>query len=183
MDAGPYPSDDFAKTPDDGQRWELLDGRLVASPSPTYPHQSVSARLHYELMKALTESGVAEVLAAPMDVVLSERVVLEPDLLVLRSGRKDLITRRGIEGAPDLVVEILSDSTKRRDLNEKRELYGRFGVPEYWVVDPDAQTVEQYRRDGGEHVPVRLFGSADTLVSGEFPEIVIPLARVFPPRA
>lgn len=177
---GPHTYDDYAALPDDGQRWEMFDGWLVSSPSPTYGHQDISALLHHELLKALYETGLARVVAAPMDVVLAENVVLEPDLVVLRNERLHLITRRGIEGPPDLVVEILS-STRSRDWNEKRALYSRFGVPEYWIVDPDAETVHLLRPENGTLTEIERVEKPGTITSPQFPRLAIPTSKIFVP--
>lgn len=179
---GPHTYADYERLPDDGQRWEMFDGWFVSSPSPTYGHQDVSALLHHELMNALYDTGIARVVAAPMDVVLAENVVLEPDLVVVRRERLHLITRRGIEGPPDLVVEILS-STRSRDWKEKRALYARFGVPEYWIVDPDAETVHLLRLENGALAEVGRVEKPGTITSPQFPDLAIPTSRIFVPLA
>src|SRR5689334_12280366 len=103
---------DYYKLPaDDGKLWELLDGELILNAAPTTRHQRVSRRLLYALMSQLEPTSAAEVFNAPMDVVLSNTTVVEPDLLIVGTARSAIITERAIEGAPDVLIEILSPST------------------------------------------------------------------------
>jgi Uma2 family endonuclease len=144
--------DDFMGFPDDGRRHELIDGEHVVTPAPVRRHQQLSGRLFLALGNHLQLHPVGEVYAAPLDVMLSEHDVVEPDLLFVSNERRDLLEDR-VHGAPDLVVEILSPSSRRTDEVTKRHLYDRFGVREYWVVDPDIDVVKVYRRgDDGAFV-------------------------------
>ena len=136
--------DDYELFPDDGQRHELIGGTHVVSPAPTTRHQRVSGKLFVELFRRIDETDLGEVYDAPTDVQLSENDVVQPDLLVVLAANAHVITRTRIQGAPDLVVEILSDSTAGRDRILKRELYERAGVPEYWLVDPERNELEQF---------------------------------------
>jgi Uma2 family endonuclease len=133
--------DDLASLPDDGQRHEIIDGELVVSPSPTTRHQRVLLQLVKQFL-ALEQAKVATVWVAPLDVMLGPNVVVEPDLFVIRRGRRSALGVRAIHEAPDLVVEILSPSTTKHDRTRKRQIYARGGVREYWLVDPDGETVE-----------------------------------------
>jgi Uma2 family endonuclease len=135
-----YP--DLAAIPDDRNRYEIIDGALVVSPAPRRAHQDVLTQLFSILITHLQAPGRAKVYCAATDVILGERRVVEPDLLAVRAERSDILTDRGVEGVPDLVVEILSPSTARVDRGRKQRLYGDVGVPEYWIADPDAQTLE-----------------------------------------
>ncbi len=131
---------DYRNAPDD-RRYELLDGDLVVSPGPSTVHQRASINLVLLLGQATIVSGIGEVFAAPLDVVLSETDVVQPDLLFITNDRAHIITDENVRGAPDLVVEILSPSTAERDRTYKRALYAKFGVKEYWLVDPEAHSV------------------------------------------
>src|SRR5262245_33115383 len=135
--------EDYARLPTDGKRHEIIDGRHFVSPAPHVYHQQVSARLYRQLHALIEEPGLRTVLYAPTDVELSRHDIVQPDLIAVLSAREHIITRLSIQGAPDLVVEILSESTRGRDQGDKRMLYERAGVREYWIVDPEAQVVTQ----------------------------------------
>ena len=139
--------DDFVNFPDDGKRHEIIDGEHYVTPSPNLKHQSVSANLLGLLWIHLKRHPVGSVFAAPFDVVFSDLDVVEPDLLYVSQERLEVLTRQHVRGAPDLVVEILSPGTRRTDEITKRKLYERFGVQEYWVVDPELDAIKVYRRD------------------------------------
>jgi Uma2 family endonuclease len=174
---------EYAYLPDDGRRYELMDGELYMTPAPTPHHQTVSRRLQYALMAALEEPGIAFVFNAPIDVILGDTNVVQPDLAIVRSSRRELITDRGIEGAPDVVVEILSPGTSGRDRHLKTGIYARHGVPEYWIVDPDHGWIDVHalEGEGGGYGLVKRFDRADTLRSALFPEIAVPMAPLFRP--
>jgi Uma2 family endonuclease len=175
----PFTYAHYRQLPEDGKRWELLDGDFFVTPAPTTFHQTVSRRLQYALMQALEETGIALVFNAPVDVLFEDTTCLQPDIAVVRSDRKDIVSERAIEGPPDLVVEILSPSTRDRDLYIKRDAYARFGVSEYWVVDPNLGMVEVFRAEGGAAAWVQRFDRAATLTSLEFAEVAIPMASLF----
>ena len=140
--------DDFVNFPADGKRHEIIDGEHYVTPSPNLKHQAVSGNLFALLWTHLKQHPLGSVFAAPFDVVFSDLDVVEPDLLYVSRERLEVLTRQHVRGAPDLVVEILSPGTRRTDEITKRKLYERFGVQEYWVVDPDLDAIKIYRRDG-----------------------------------
>jgi len=174
---------EYCFLPDDGRRYELKERELYATLAPTPFHQTVSRRLLFALMAALEEPGLAFVFNAPVDLILADTTVVQPDLVLLRAGRRDLVSDRGIEAPPDLVVEILSPSTSGRDRHRKTGVYARFRIPEYWIVDPDHGWIEVHRLDpqtGAYFLRCR-FDRADTLRSEAFPEIAVPMAPLFRP--
>jgi Uma2 family endonuclease len=178
----PYTYDDYRLLPDDGRRYELIDGDLFVTPAPTPFHQTVSRRLQHALIRQLEEPGIAYIFNAPCDVILTDTTVVQPDLALVRIARKEIITQRGIEGAPEVVVEILSPSTRERDRYIKRAAYARQAIPEYWIVDPDQGWIEVHRLAGqGYHIHDR-FDRAATLASPAFPEVAVPLAPLFAPH-
>ena len=132
--------EDYQKTSDD-KRYELLNGALTQPPAPNTAHQSVQAELGWRMARFIREGGLGRLFFAPTDVVLSRTDVVQPDLLFISSERVNIITPANIQGAPDLIVEIRSDSTAERDESFKRQLYADFGVKEYWLVDPEAATI------------------------------------------
>ncbi|MDE0198627.1 MAG: Uma2 family endonuclease [Caldilineaceae bacterium] len=131
---------DYLETSDD-ERYELLNGELILSPSPKEIHQYISSVLHILIGTFAREHNLGRVYFSPFDVVLSDTNVVQPDLLFVSNERTQIITPDNIRGAPDLVVEILSPSTAELDRTTKLELYARHGVREYWIVDPSAKTI------------------------------------------
>jgi Uma2 family endonuclease len=133
--------DDLLQLPDDGTRYEIIDGELFVMSSPSVTHQRVLGRLHLAFHEQIQQRGQGEVFLAPLDVIMSPTRVVEPDLIVVRPNNRGILKTR-IEGIPDLLLEILSPSNHKHDVVTKRRLYARARVPEYWIVDPDAQTIE-----------------------------------------
>lgn len=137
--------EDYIHFPDDGRIHELIDGDHYASPAPGTDHQRISRRVKFQLYEQLEQTGQAEVFNAPTDYYLSEIDVVQPDLAVIDVKRRHIIASKKIVGSPELVIEILSETTAARDESLKRDLYQRVGVPEYWIVDPQANEVRVYR--------------------------------------
>lgn len=171
--------DDLARMPNDGKRYELNDGELVVSPAPATDHQSASMRFSSFLFRA-EEAGYGRAFAAPTDVVFDRHRATQPDLLFIRRDRLHIVTAANIQGAPDLIVEILSPGTREDDLGWKLTLYAREGVAYYWVVDPRARTVRPYRLREGGYVAEPLLSTGDTLGCPLFPSITSDVARLFP---
>jgi Uma2 family endonuclease len=147
--------EDYLNTPDDGQRYELIDGEIFVSPSPQLLHQLASIELSSMLHRYVRGSRLGRVVAAPMDVRLATNEVVQPDLMFIRTGSPaDNPNEDRVEGAPDLLVEILSPSNRGYDLVRKRQLYARCGVPEYWIVDPINRTIETLSLNGDEYETV-----------------------------
>ena len=138
--------EDYLLFPDDGKRHEVIDGDHYVTPAPKTKHQKVSFNLTVAMGSFVKQQGLGLVLAAPSDVILSDENVVQPDLLFVSTARASIVTEDNIRGAPDLVVEIISETTRKKDEVTKRKLYERFGVQEYWVVDPELETVKIFRR-------------------------------------
>ncbi len=132
---------DYMSVPGD-KRYQLLDGEMILALSPTNRHQTIAVQLVVELNEFIRRRNLGRLWFAPLDVVLSDHDVAQPDILFVSNERSSIITDANIQGAPDLVVEILSPGTAGHDRGYKQALYGRHGVLEYWLVDPDAETVE-----------------------------------------
>lgn len=175
----PLTADDLAILPDDGNRYEIIGGTLYVSPSPTYRHQRVSFKLSSVFDAYLTVTCNGQAVAAPMDVRLSVSDVVQPDLLVVLKDRANIIKEFGIDGAPDLVIEILSPSSISNDFLRKSRLYERFGVKEYWIVDPDNETVSVQILDGDRYGLSVDYGHDDTLVSSMLDGFELQLATIF----
>ena len=149
--------EDYVQFPDDGLRHEIIEGDHYVSPPPLVRHQRILLRLSHLIQTYLDTNPVGEMLFAPVAVLLSEFNVFEPDLFYMCAARLHLLTEKNLQGAPNLVVEILSPSTKSRDRHLKRDVYERTGVEEYWVVDPDQNVVDVYRRHDSTAAPGRIF--------------------------
>ena len=177
---------DLVALPDDRLRHELIDGDHFVTPSPNTGHQTILKRLFVILNTWVERHRAGEVLFAPFDVKLSAYTVLVPDLIYFTAVRfARIVNEKHATAAPDLVVEILSPGTRRRDTGRKRAVYDREGVQEYWLVDPDSRsvTVLSRPRAGAEltDVAVLSLAAGDLLQSPLFPGLRIPLQRVFPP--
>jgi Uma2 family endonuclease len=174
--------DDFLLFPDDGKRHELIDGEHYVTPPPNPRHQRILGELHLAIGVYLKAHAIGDVFFAPLDVVLSEYDVVEPDLLYMsRERASQVLVPEHVRGVPELVVEVASRSTRKRDETIKRALYERSGVSEYWVVDPEIDVVRVYRKgeDRFER-PVELRRDAgDTLKTSLLPGLAIPLGGLF----
>lgn len=170
---------DYARLPDDGQRYEVIDGVLYMTPAPGTEHQGVSARLVTFLMLHVELQGQGRVFAAPTDVELAPGFVVQPDVLVISADRLHLITPSRISGPPDLVVEVTSPGTAGYDRREKQDAYARAGAPEYWIVDPHAQTVEVLVLEEGSYRSQGVFRGQARLPSRVIAGFPTPVARFF----
>ncbi len=154
---------EFARLPSEGStRYEVIAGELVVTPGPSLRHQRIVGALVTRLTAFAGAHGLGEVYPGPVDVLFAEGDYVEPDLVFVREDHRGYLTDRVIEGPPDLIVEILSPSTAARDRGIKLERYRHFGVPEYWVVDPEARAIEVWRLAAGAEEP-EVFGADDTL--------------------
>ena len=174
--------DDFVHFPDDGRRHELIDGEHYVTPSPNTRHQRIAGTLHGVMWAWLEAHPIGQLFSAPYDVVFSEFDVVEPDLLYLSNERAaQVLTPLHAKGVPELVVEIASKGTRKRDETIKRRLYERVGVSEYWIVDPEIDVIRVHRREGTRFGrPVELSREADdVLTTPLLPGLELPLARIF----
>ncbi|MBE3071763.1 MAG: Uma2 family endonuclease [Acidobacteria bacterium] len=172
--------DDYLLFPDDGRRHELIDGEHHVTPAPSLRHQRILRRLTTAFDVFLQTHRLGEVFCAPVDVVPTDVDVVEPDVLFV-SNERAAILRDPVRGAPDLVIEILSPSSRRTDEIVKRKLYERIGVREYWVVDPELDAVKVYRRDGEKFARGGEFSREEghSLSTPLLPGLSIPLDDLF----
>jgi Uma2 family endonuclease len=170
-----YTYEDLQKFPEDNFRRELIDGDLIVTAAPATRHQRVVMKLSGRLF-AYCEANGGEVLPAPLDVYFSKENVVEPDVIYVREENRRRFEEKLFRAAPDLVVEVSSPSTRRLELVRKRELYERFGVPEYWYVDLDADRVEVYRLEGEQYRLPELKVRGDALESPQIPGFAIDVA-------
>ncbi len=168
---------DYVLLPDDGRQHEIIRGEHYVTPSPITKHQTVSRRILVQLYKAIEEPGHGVVIYSPMDLVLSDIDVVQPDLMVVLKKNRSIVKIKNVEGVPDLVVEITSPSTMNKDLKLKKSLYQRHGVPEYWIVHTNQDLIEKFVTAKSGY---RLAGRfKDRIEFSGFPEAVVDLTKVW----
>ncbi len=163
---------DLEAFPEDNFRRELIDGELIVTAAPSTRHQDVVLKLGARLL-AYCEARGGKVYVAPTDVFFSDVNVVEPDVLFVRAEHVGKVERKFVRSAPDVVVEVSSPSTRRLELQRKLELYERFGIPEYWLVDLESDRIEVYRLQEGRYAKPLLFDRAEALVSPQVPGFAI----------
>ena len=169
---------DYAALPDDGHRYQLLEGELVMTPSPSAWHQDVSRQLEFKLLAHVEEHDLGAVFDAPLDVTLDERTVVQPDILFISKARAGIRQGARIIGAPDLCVEILSPGTVQLDRVRKLELYARFNVTHYWIVDLSARTIEEFVLSGNAYRVRSIAGYHEPFRPAAFPGFEFRLSVV-----
>ncbi len=177
---GPLTYEDYVELPDDGKQYEILDGELFVSPAPAPRHQAVSRNLLLILGRYVADHHLGTIFSAPIDLILAPTTIAQPDLLFIRAGRESIVSERAVEGPPDLVVEILSPSSSRKDRTTKAGLYARFGVAWYWILDPGERVMEVYELDGDAYRRVSLDARDAVVTSPLFPGLEIRFAEVWP---
>ena len=171
---------DWLRLPDDGFRYEVLNGKLYLTPPPTIAHQNAISELGTRMHGFARQANLGIVLLSPVGVQLpSQPVPVQPDLVFIRADRRDILGENYVEGAPDLVVEVLSPSNWLYDRREKLLAYQQAGVPEYWIVDPRARTVEVLVLEQGKYTLVNEFGSGETATSQALPGFEIAVDDLF----
>lgn len=173
--------DDLRLMPEDGLRYEVIDGDLLVTPAPTITHQTISKRIQFALMQQIEQRGLGQVYNAPVDLIFSRLRTVQPDLLVVRTERTNFITERGVETAPDLVIEILSPSTEKTDRERKAKLYASEGVREYWIVDAALRCIEVHGLSESGYVLLGSYGPG-TKVSSRVFELDLAVDPVFAAR-
>ena len=176
---GRWTYNDYAILPDDGRRYEIVDGVLYMAPSPNRWHQNASGWLFHYLLTHVKLAGLGEVYHAPFDVELAPKVVVQPDVLVVLNANLDRITASRIIGAPDLVVEVASPGTATYDRDTKKHAYARAGVPEYWIVDTASRTVEVLVLEAGEYRSCGVFEGQGLLPSKMVPGFPVRVEQFF----
>lgn len=171
--------EEYRTLPENGRHYQVIDGDLIMSPAPTTRHQRIQASIFLELAAFVKSGQRGLVLCSPLDVILSEDNIVQPDIVYISKERRGIILREGLRGAPDLCVEVLSPSNRELDLNAKRLLYAKFGLPELWIVDPDADTLQLFRLQENHQAPLKVCGAGDTLTTPLLPGFSVGLSEVF----
>ena len=170
--------EDYRNAPDD-ERYELLAGQLVMIAAPNIAHQIVGGELFGVLRDFVKKGRLGRVFSAPTDVVLSDTNVVQPDVIFVSKGRMSIVGKNNIQGAPDLVVEVISPSNPEQDLVRKRDIYARHGVAEYWIADPDARSMRVMILEGGAYRVAGEYGIGDTLTSSTLKGLDLMVGEVF----
>lgn len=175
----PLTAHDYRELPEAGPRYQLIQGEMHLTPAPNRYHQHISRNICQILLAYMETNPVGEVYDAPFDVVLTDINVFQPDILFVSNAHRSVLTDAGAEGAPDLVVEILSPRTAQQDKGVKREIYARTGVEELWMVDPEVRRIQVFRLQEDADVPIGTHGDATSFGTPLFPGLTIDTARVF----
>lgn len=177
---GRWTYDDWARLPDDGYRYEVIDGVLHMAPPPGIAHQYSSIRLATLMVNYVSAHNLGEVFDAPIGVQIpGQAVPLQPDIVFVSAARSSIIGRQHIEGAPDLIVEILSPGNWPYDRQEKFRVYEMAGVPEYWIVDYRAKTIEVFVLEEGEYTLIGRFGAEAKATSRIIGGFEVAVADIF----
>ncbi|MDZ7292559.1 MAG: Uma2 family endonuclease [candidate division KSB1 bacterium] len=171
--------EDYRQLPDDGKRYEIIDGELYMSTAPTPNHQKSVRNFLFALTLYLKKHPIGEVIPAPLEVLFSQTNLAQPDIIYISNERLNIIKPEQVKGTPDLVIEVLSPATEKRDRTVKLKMYAKFGVQEYWMAKEKTSTLEVLRLQEGELVPVARLGKSDMLTSPLFPGLEIPLSEIF----
>ena len=177
--------DQYCLLPEDRNQYELFDGELVMTPSPSREHQKIVLRLARFLAEHVDQQSLGEVYVSPLDAIFDPYTVLQPDILFVSKARLAEVAGERIEGVPDLVVEVLSPSTFYKDLRRKMTVYSQFGVEEYWIVDPETKTIELYCRgpegnEGKEGLElIRRFSATEMFESRLLPGFRLEVNSIF----
>ena len=171
--------EDLEAIPPDRNRYEIVDGELIVTPAPIPLHQRILGNLFGLIWTHVRQHRLGEVYQAPLDIVFSPGTVLEPDLIFIRQSRLHIIGEKHLTGPPDLVVEVLSESTARLDRDVKPKQYALYGVPEFWLIDPNGKTVEIFRLLEGAYELAARLSYKDTLESPLFPGLRLPVSSLW----
>jgi Uma2 family endonuclease len=181
---GEWTYDDYARLPDDGRRYEVIRGNLYVTPAPFYDHQYVVSQTARRLANFAEETSLGVTLVAPFDVLLPDGIAspVQPDVLFFLAGNEPRSGDKNFQGVPDLVVEVESPSTSKRDQTIKLDAYREAGVPEYWRVEPRSRavTVLALSEDRTRYVERGRFGAGETVRSAVLPGLAIPVDGLFP---
>jgi len=178
---GAWTYEDYRALPDDGRRYQVLQGDLVVTPAPNRLHQGIVLRLGVCLSERIERDGLGFVYCSPVDVVLGSRTVVQPDIVFVSTARSEGLPLACIDRAPELAVEVLSPSTASIDRVRKAAIYARAGVPWYWVVDADARSVEEYELDGDAYRLRSRTAAPGVFEPALFPGLAIALEAVLRP--
>ena len=177
--APPLTVAEYRNLPETGPRYQLIEGDLYMAPAPNRFHQDISRNLVVLFANYLLRHPIGVLYDAPFDVYLTDFDVFQPDLLIVLNENRKILTDAGAEGAPNLVVEVLSPKTRQLDLVNKKRVYARMGVKELWIIDPDKKEVAIYRFDQDPTDPVATLSGEMEVSSPLLPGLAIALPDIF----
>jgi len=172
--------EDYRELPNDGKTYQVIGGKLFMTPSPSTRHQDICGNLGFIIRNFVKEHDLGKVYNAPIDVVFSSVNVVQPDIVFISKNRLRIIKEKGIFGAPDWIMEIISPSTDKIDVKLKRDLYECFAVKEYWIIYPDDERIEVYLLKEGKYRLKGTFSKNETLKSEIIQGLEVRLREVFP---
>jgi Uma2 family endonuclease len=172
--------EDYAALPDDGRRYELHEGELSVTPAPGLSHQDILGNLFVILRGHVNARGLGKVFVAPVDCVLEDVTVVQPDIVFVETARRSVMSERGIEGPPTLAIEIISPSSGGIDRRRKLQLYARYAVPYYWIVDPPARTIEAHQLEQGVYGDAGTLSGTTTISLPPFPDLILDPREIWP---
>ena len=176
---GSWTYDDYAALPEDGHRYEIVNGVLVMAPAPSPEHQEIVLEIASYLRTHVKLAGLGRVFPAPVDVDLGSKNVFQPDVVVVLNAHLDRVAAKKIVGAPDLVVEVVSPGSGVMDRIAKYAVYARAGIPEYWIVNPLRETIEVFVLGDGEYHSLGVFQRQDMLPSRVVPGLPVRVGQFF----
>jgi Uma2 family endonuclease len=172
--------EDYVALPDDGRRYELHEGELSVTPAPGLSHQDILGNLFVILRGHVNARGLGKVFIAPVDCILENITVVQPDIVFVETARRAVMSERGIEGAPTLVVEVISPSSGGIDRRRKLQLYARYAVPYYWIVDPTTRTIEAHELTKGLYRNVETLSGTTPISLPPFPDLMLDHREIWP---
>ena len=170
---------DYCELPNDRNRYEILDGELSVTPSPAAKHQITLGNLHRILSNHVFANHSGRLMLAPTDLILAATTVVQPDLIFIGNDRSRVVTERGVEGTPTLVIEILSPTSQRTDRQTKAQLYAKYGIPHYWLIDPDQHVLEAYELSGEQYNLVIRARDSDMFTPSVFPGLSFQISDLW----
>lgn len=173
-----YTYEDYCKISDD-KRYELIGGELLMTPSPVTKHQRISRRLESILDNFITENKLGELFYAPYDVYFDNENVVQPDILFISKDRSGIVGEKNVQGAPDLVIEIISENSAYRDMVQKKKVYAKFGVREYWIVIPESEEIEVYTIKDNTYQLCKAYGKESILESPLLKGLTLKVMDIF----
>jgi len=172
--------EDYAALPDDGRRYELHEGELSVTPAPGTSHQDIVGNLFVILRGHVNTNRLGKVFVSPVDCILENTTIVQPDVVFVDTARRSVISERGVEGAPTLVVEVISPSTGAIDRRRKLQLYARYAVPYYWIVDPPARTIEAHTFAQGAYREAGVLSGAAPASLRPFADLILHPQDIWP---
>ncbi len=175
----PLTAHDYRELPDAPPYYQLIEGELYMSPSPNWFHQEIVTNLARIFLQYLNQHDIGKIFFAPLDTFLTDLNVYQPDVMFISHERKSILKEDGVDGAPDFVVEILSPRTAKYDRGAKRDIYGRTGVQELWIVDPELKAVQVYRFAESADAPFATYTGKQKFSTPVFPDLIVSVGEIF----